>query len=95
MLHDIPRPHVARTDQVTLAIHEVFHPLKKTLQGRRFGSDEVKDAVVQWFQQQLIKFFAERIQCLVRQQGACLNAMVTIFNVLYSFAHKNPRTGFI
>jgi hypothetical protein len=51
-----------------------FGPLKKTLMGRRFNSDEaVREAVEQWFIQQLVPF-AEDITKLVQQWDKCLNS---------------------
>jgi hypothetical protein len=45
----------------------VFRPLKKTLKGRRFDSDEAfREAVEQWFIQQHVSFFVEGITKLVQ-----------------------------
>jgi hypothetical protein len=53
----------------------VFGPLKKTLKGRRFNSDEaVREAVEQWFIQQPVSFFAEGITKLVQRWYKCLNS---------------------
>jgi hypothetical protein len=59
----------------------VFGPLKK------FGSDDdVKAAVVQWFQQQPVGFFAKK--CPTGYLGA-------IFNSLCCFVQNNLPTDFI
>jgi hypothetical protein len=53
----------------------VFGPLKKTLKGRRFNSDEaVREAVEQSFIQQPVSFFAEGITKLVQRWDKCLNS---------------------
>jgi histone-lysine N-methyltransferase SETMAR len=45
-----------------------FGPLKKTLKGRQFNSDEtVREAVEQWSIQQPVSFFAEGITKLVQR----------------------------
>jgi hypothetical protein len=50
-----------------------FGPLKKTLKGRQFNSDEaVREAVEQWFIQQPVSF-AEGITKLVQFWDKCLN----------------------
>jgi hypothetical protein len=55
--------------------YHVFGPLKKTLKGRRFNSDEaVREAVEQWFIQQPMSFFAEGITKLVQRWDKCLNS---------------------
>jgi histone-lysine N-methyltransferase SETMAR len=55
--------------------YHVFGPLKKTLKGRRFNSDEaVREAVEQWFIQQPVFFFAEGITKLVQRWDKCLNS---------------------
>jgi histone-lysine N-methyltransferase SETMAR len=55
--------------------YHVFGPLKKTLKGRRFNSDEaVREAVEQWFNQQPVSFFAEGITKLVQRWDKCLNS---------------------
>jgi histone-lysine N-methyltransferase SETMAR len=54
--------------------YHVFGPLKKTLKGRQFNSDEaVLEAVVQWFIQQTVSF-AEGITKLVQHWDKCLNS---------------------
>jgi histone-lysine N-methyltransferase SETMAR len=55
--------------------YHVFGPLKKTLKGRWFNSDEaVREAVEQWFIQQPVSFFAEGITKLVQRWDKCLNS---------------------
>jgi histone-lysine N-methyltransferase SETMAR len=54
--------------------YHVFGPLKKTLKGRRFNSDEaVRKVVEQWFIQQHVSF-AEGIMKLVQCWDKCLNS---------------------
>jgi hypothetical protein len=58
-----------------LCDYHVFGPLKKTLKGRRFNSDEaVHEAVEQCFIQQPMSFFAEGITKLVQRWDKCLNS---------------------
>jgi hypothetical protein len=55
--------------------YHVFGPLKKTLKGRWFNSDEaVREAVELWFIQQPVSFFAEGITKLVQRWNKCLNS---------------------
>jgi histone-lysine N-methyltransferase SETMAR len=55
--------------------YHVFGPVKKTLKGRRFNSDEaVREAVELWFIQQPVTFFAEGITKLVQRWDKCLNS---------------------
>jgi hypothetical protein len=51
----------------------VFGPLTEGPPGQKFGSDDIKAAVKQWFQQQTSELFAEGIHCLVHQWYTCLN----------------------
>jgi hypothetical protein len=52
----------------------MFGPLKKTLKGRRFNSDEaVLEAVEHWFIQQPVSF-AEDITKFVQHWDKCLNS---------------------
>jgi hypothetical protein len=53
----------------------VCGPIKKTLKGRQFNSDEaVREAVEQWFIQQPVSFSAEGITKLVLYWDKCLNS---------------------
>jgi hypothetical protein len=62
-------PDISRCD------YHVFGPLKKTLKGRWFNSDEaVREAAEQWFIQQHMSFFAESITKLVQRWDKCLNS---------------------
>jgi hypothetical protein len=55
--------------------YRVFGPLKKTLKGRRFNSNEaVREAVEQWFNQQPVSFFVEGITKLVQRWDKYLNS---------------------
>jgi histone-lysine N-methyltransferase SETMAR len=54
--------HPTYSPGLTPCDYHVFGPLKKTLKGRRFNSDEAdREAVEQWFIQQPVSFFAEGI----------------------------------
>jgi hypothetical protein len=66
----------------------VFGPLKKALRGCQV--DDVKAAVVQWFQQQPGEFFDWCVRVMLISPP-----MGIIFNGLYSFAQNNLRTGFV
>jgi histone-lysine N-methyltransferase SETMAR len=67
--------HSHYSPDLSLCDYHVFGPLKKTLKGRRFNSDEeVCEAVEQWFIQQPVSFFAEGITKLVQHWDKCLNS---------------------
>jgi histone-lysine N-methyltransferase SETMAR len=54
--------------------YNVFGPLKKTLNGRQFNSDEaVREAVEKWFIQQHVSF-TESITKFVQRWDKCLNS---------------------
>jgi hypothetical protein len=58
----------------------------EVLKGHRFGLDgDVKAAMLQWLQQQVKGFFAERIYSLEHQWGACPVPTKPNSNCLYSF----------
>jgi histone-lysine N-methyltransferase SETMAR len=68
--------HLPYSPDLSPCDYHVIGPLKKTLKGRRFNSDEaVCEAVEQWFIQQLVSF-AEGITKLVQCWDKCLNSGV-------------------
>jgi hypothetical protein len=67
--------HPAYSPDISPCDSHVFGPLKKTMKGRKFNSDgAVLEAVVQWFIQKPLPFFAESITKLVQCWDKCLNS---------------------
>jgi histone-lysine N-methyltransferase SETMAR len=65
--------HPPYRPDLSLCDCHVFGPLKKTLKGRRFNSDEaVREAVEQWVHP--ATFFVEGITKLVQRWDKCLNS---------------------
>ena len=82
LLQDNARPHVAQASKNQLQTFRweiraptlQFGPLKKSLKGRSFASnEEVKDTVEEWFHTQPRSFFTDGIHRLVQQWDNCLN----------------------
>jgi hypothetical protein len=88
--HPPYNPDLSRVTSMCLA------PLKKVLMGHVFGSDEdVKAALVQWFQQQPRELCAEWICGLVLQWDACLSVHGTVSNDFFSFTQNSLWMCFI
>ena len=72
--------HPAYSPDLSPCDYHIFGPLKKSLMGQRFHSDDdVKAAVLNWFHDQPTSFFADGIRNLPKQWDACLNAMGDFF----------------
>jgi len=73
-IHSLPHPPYS-PDLAPSGYH-LFVPMKKMLDGQKFGSDtEVQSSVRQWLGQQPASFFASGIQKLVDRWDKCLNEL--------------------
>jgi histone-lysine N-methyltransferase SETMAR len=65
-------PHPPCSSDLEPSDYHLFGSLKKALRGRRFGSDEVKQAVHTWLCDQPKTFFSDGIKKLVERCKKCV-----------------------